>query len=268
MDSEASTAEAFRELCSTGRTVRVKGVHLVETLHRPRAETGEHTHDRGRLCLVVAGEFEELNGPSASLKGPGTLLLYPPGSPHDDRFSDRGARCLNIELPFMRDRALDPAGPKQEIRECHPALGWLAARSYDELRGRGSTRILASLIGDLLGWLGEKRGVGGGSDDRVEEARTLVEERAFAGISLSTVAGELGADRFELARAFRDRFQCSLGEYRHRAQVNRARDRLLSTDLSLSSIAYQLGFADQSHFTRIFKRYTGLPPGRYRALGC
>jgi transcriptional regulator GlxA family with amidase domain len=46
--------------------------------------------------------------------------------------------------------------------------------------------------------------------------------------------------------------------------VDRATKLLLDTDLSLSEIAGSCGFEDQSWFSKIFKSYTGLSPGKYR----
>jgi AraC-like DNA-binding protein len=42
---------------------------------------------------------------------------------------------------------------------------------------------------------------------------------------------------------------------------------LLETDLSLSEIAGSCGFEDQSWFSKIFKSYTGMSPGKYRGQG-
>jgi len=42
--------------------------------------------------------------------------------------------------------------------------------------------------------------------------------------------------------------------------------RLQSSDASLAQIALESGFADQSQFTKSFKRATGLTPGEYRKL--
>jgi AraC-like DNA-binding protein len=42
--------------------------------------------------------------------------------------------------------------------------------------------------------------------------------------------------------------------------------RLVGTRESLSGIAATSGFADQSHFTREFRRLTGMTPGRYREV--
>jgi len=39
---------------------------------------------------------------------------------------------------------------------------------------------------------------------------------------------------------------------------------LLGEGLALAEVAYQLGFADQSHFQRVFKAHVGVTPGQYR----
>jgi AraC family transcriptional regulator len=51
---------------------------------------------------------------------------------------------------------------------------------------------------------------------------------------------------------------------RHR--VERAKDFLRAPGLSLSDVAGARGFADQSHFTRVFSRIAGLSPGAWRRL--
>jgi AraC family transcriptional regulator len=55
-----------------------------------------------------------------------------------------------------------------------------------------------------------------------------------------------------------------MGEYLRRFRVREACKRLGGRELTLAEIALQVGFADQSHFTRVFKRLTGLTPGEYR----
>jgi AraC family transcriptional regulator len=58
----------------------------------------------------------------------------------------------------------------------------------------------------------------------------------------------------------------SVGEYVRRERLDWAVAQLTTTDTPVATVAAEAGFADQSHFTRAFKRHTGLTPGRYRRV--
>jgi LacI family transcriptional regulator len=51
-----------------------------------------------------------------------------------------------------------------------------------------------------------------------------------------------------------------------RVQLNRVRELLASTDLSLEAIAERTGFVHSEYLSVVFKRETGTPPSRYRAV--
>jgi AraC family transcriptional activator of pobA len=55
-------------------------------------------------------------------------------------------------------------------------------------------------------------------------------------------------------------------EYIHLKVMDMARERLLDTSKSISEIAYDLGFKYPHHFTRAFKKSTGLTPNEYRSF--
>jgi AraC family transcriptional regulator len=67
-----------------------------------------------------------------------------------------------------------------------------------------------------------------------------------------------------LARAFKLRFGLPIGSYLRRLRLDWAATRLESNEQAISAIALAAGFADQSHFTRTFRRHTGLTPHEYR----
>lgn len=57
----------------------------------------------------------------------------------------------------------------------------------------------------------------------------------------------------------------SAQEYIQFKLIERAKDRIAATDLTISEIAYELGFTYPQHFSRLFKRHTGMTPNEYRA---
>ena len=66
-----------------------------------------------------------------------------------------------------------------------------------------------------------------------------------------------------LTKIFRERFGVSLGTYQRRRRLEWAAGRL-SAGESVADVAHRAGFADQAHFTRAFKRFSGQTPGRFR----
>jgi AraC family transcriptional regulator len=88
-------------------------------------------------------------------------------------------------------------------------------------------------------------------------------ERALRIADLAEVAG---VDPAYLARAFRAHYGTTAGAYLREIRVRRAADALARSSVALSQIALDSGFADQSHFTRVFSAVYGLTPRRWRAL--
>lgn len=90
-----------------------------------------------------------------------------------------------------------------------------------------------------------------------------IEAEDPAQLSLTLLAQETGLGRYQLIRAFRAATGLTPHAYLLNARVNRGR-LLLNQGLALAEVAYQLGFADQSHFQRVFKAHVGVTPGQYR----
>jgi AraC family transcriptional regulator len=67
-----------------------------------------------------------------------------------------------------------------------------------------------------------------------------------------------------LASAFRRHFGCTIGEFVRRQRIALACRALTDGDAPLADVAIEAGFADQSHFTRTFKRQLGMTPAAYR----
>jgi AraC family transcriptional regulator len=78
--------------------------------------------------------------------------------------------------------------------------------------------------------------------------------------TLEDVARHCGMSRAAFARAFRKRLGMTPFEWVRSQRVERAKLLLLDKDLSLADIAAECGFADQSHFTRVFTRLVGVGP--------
>lgn len=84
--------------------------------------------------------------------------------------------------------------------------------------------------------------------------------------SLTEIASELDLHPVHLSRDFRKYFGSTMGEYIRQLRVGSSLSLLSDRGRSLTDIAYDCGFADQSHFIRCFKDSQGCSPTVYRRM--
>jgi AraC-like DNA-binding protein len=94
------------------------------------------------------------------------------------------------------------------------------------------------------------------------ELRDLLDGRLFEHLTLAQAGGDLGASPAHLIRSFTGTFGIAPHQYVLARRIDAARHRLLAGE-PIALVASTVGFFDQAHFTRQFKRHVGIPPGRY-----
>jgi AraC-like DNA-binding protein len=99
----------------------------------------------------------------------------------------------------------------------------------------------------------------------LQRAREYLHAHFADNLTLARVARAAGVHPVYLGQIFRQEFGETLGEYLTRIRVRAAAAMLANSDLPLSAIAIDLGFYDQSHFTRVFRQLTGATPGMFRS---
>ena len=82
---------------------------------------------------------------------------------------------------------------------------------------------------------------------------------------MDELAREAGVHPVHLSRVFRRITGKGVGEYVHRLRIREACERMIKPGASLAEISCDLGFADQSHFTRTFHSITGTSPAAFRS---
>jgi AraC-like DNA-binding protein/ligand-binding sensor protein len=98
----------------------------------------------------------------------------------------------------------------------------------------------------------------------LRRAERYIQENYTRKVSLQEVADASGLSAPYFSTIFKEEMGENLSGYLNRLRVDRAGDMLIETNLSLSEIAVSCGFEDQSWFSKIFKNYTGMSPGKYR----
>ena len=97
----------------------------------------------------------------------------------------------------------------------------------------------------------------------VTRAKEYIETFYSDNITLEDLANTAYLSPFHLARVFHEETGLPPHAYLTQVRITKAKA-LLAQGWSISEVAYELGFVDQSHFHRRFKRIVGMTPGQYR----
>jgi len=104
----------------------------------------------------------------------------------------------------------------------------------------------------------------GNSQSVVDKAKAFIHEHLAEDISREDIANHVYLNPDYLTRVFKKETGMSISDYLLSRRLGIAAELLANTDLSVSSIAGKIGYANFSHFSRMFKKYTNLNPLEYR----
>lgn len=102
--------------------------------------------------------------------------------------------------------------------------------------------------------------------DISEAARVLLAADVTASLRLTDIAGRLGVSPFHLCRVFREQTGTTLNEYRLDLRVRMALESITEPARSLSTLAFDLGFASHSHFTAALRKRMHTVPSAVRRM--
>jgi AraC family transcriptional regulator len=233
---------------------------------------GWHAHERTMCTLTLEGHWAQGFRGSLNRCTPGTIITKEGCETHFDRIDDPGIEVLMIELEPGRVEHLGACirmlleAPCQGTAGVLP-LGWRLVRELAQ-PNELTPVVVEGLVLELFGTAAARR-LPSLPRERtpppwLDGARELILGNLDRPLSITDLARAVDVHPVRLARAFRTFYGISPSDYLRRARVDRAAGELITTDRRLADIALAGGFADQSHFTRVFKRHTGQTPGQYR----
>jgi AraC family transcriptional regulator len=227
---------------------------IVETRHRAGERLPWHTHVSPYIAVILGGHYREhLRGGRTRDCDASMAVVHPAGEAHADTFLDAPARLVSIEVAGGALRRFADAPLLIRGR----AVRFFTRRLQRELllRDEVSPVMVDALLAELFGRTSAKW---------LAEADRLLQERFRQRFSVRDLAAALRMHPAHVARAFRAYFAASVGERLRQLRVEEARRLLARSNQPIAQIALALQFADQSHFTRWFRRLTGTTPAAFR----
>jgi AraC-like DNA-binding protein len=103
-------------------------------------------------------------------------------------------------------------------------------------------------------------------DFRVRKSLRILDDGITEGIELDAVARDAGLSRPHFFKLFRENTGVTPALYANTMRIERALDRLMGSQSSITDIGCELGFSSQSHFTHFFSAHVGIAPTQYRTI--
>jgi AraC-like DNA-binding protein len=234
--------------------------------HLPR-----HSHARDHFCFVVQGSYRERLAGRESDRLPMSVTFQPAGVEHEERHAGEG-RHLLVEVDVAN--LLPDPDEARLLRDVVDLSGTaamrLAGRMVTELRqGEADASQVCEELGLALVQSAiatrQAASVGRLEPTWLRPVDEILRSSGTGRLGLQDLAEAIGVHKSHLARTFLQHRGCTIGEELRRLRVARAAAMLVESTESLVGIAAACGFADQAHFTRVFRRCAGITPARFRA---
>ena len=246
------------------------GAIFTDLRHTSPRKLPSHSHELPFFAVLMEGLYAERYGREERQFRPFTLHFRPAGVPHQDEIGPSGVRFFEIELrPTWRKRLQDCSATLDVARDdCKGGeLLWLGMKLFQEVQGVAAADDLSveSLLAELLAAAARTPRE---SEQRPAWLVRIVERLSVDycdRLTLDHLSREAGVHPVHLSRVFRKYIGEGIGEYVHRLRVRAACEQILKPEISIAEVSLAMGFADQSHFTRAFRRVTGMTPAVFRS---
>lgn len=281
--SDEQTTQCFEGLersCAPGLRDHIVSAPPLPGLERMEASFSgrffaPHRHDTYALGVTLQGVQTFHYRGASHFSTPGRILVLHPDETHDGAAgTDEGLRyrmlylapellrsalgCDRAPLPFVRAPVFDDA----QLLSClSTALGSLETEPADLLADELVNGIARGLVRNSDAKPLDMRRI---SYQGANLARDYLRENFAETVKSTDLEAVTGIDRFAIARHFRAAFGTSPHRYQIMRRLERSRQMIVG-GACLAETAAAVGFADQSHFTRHFKRSFGITPGKWAA---
>lgn len=263
---------------------RVPQVTQVELLHATFVNFSydKHFHEEYALGVVETGLHAFWYRGGYHVGSPGSIVTYQPGEIHNGHAGSADIwqyRMFYIAAEYIQQLCEDHGLPpttrpflnQTVIEDVHSAY-WLR-RVHREFENQSLTLERQVLLNQVLTqFILHYSDTPFRVPTKTHELKTMqqvieyIHAHFLEDVTLEELAQVACLSKTYLIRAFRNLMGISPYSYLVQVRLNRARI-LLRMGQPISQVALETGFADQSHFTRYFRRALGVTPGQYLQKG-
>ncbi len=251
-------------LANNNRRYYADGVIVSDNLYHQTVFEGWHAHENAHLTFLVNGGTVEDRGNTQVVNEPGNIVTYQAGERHRNRHTVHPSRNINIELEqsFFDTYDID-ATLLEKLKDSHPSAALTVTSVLHEVMFAGDADRIHSAMLELL--TATSKPTTCNTPLWVSKVKQQLHDCWNENVSLKHLAKNCDVHPVTISKYFSAYFGCTMLEYVRKLRVQKSL--LMITDKrSLTDVAYECGFFDQSHFIHAFKAETGFLPREWKQM--
>lgn len=252
----------------TSQTISLDGLIITDTEYT-HSFVDWHYHENPYFTFLLQGNMTEGNKKETYDCSAGTLLYHHWEDAHYNIKPDIFTRGFHIEITenWFEKFQLSKNQTEGSFNIKNPASKLLIHQIFKETKINNTSFELSinQLLLKIFNQLSDQKEDFGKKPVWVKQIDEILHENSTEKLSLEKLSQTLNIHPMHLSRDFHKYFHCNLGEYLRKLKIEKSL-KLLNEYESLSEVALECGFSDQSHFIRCFKENIGITPLKYKNL--
>lgn len=252
-------------------TRKLQNFVLQKNAYVQGSQSSVHSHEKPRFVFILRGKFAEIYERKKRECVPFMTIFRPASEKHSEDYYGKGIVCLRIDIQPEWLERLDQYNVKLDISMdfSGPELVTLINKlntEFDDFDAFSALAIEAIML-ETAAFIARRENK---SHSKYKNPRWLLTAKDYIHaefsnqLTVAEIAAAANIHPVHLARVFRRCYGSTIAEYIRRLRVDSARVALTTSDETLSEIALNAGFSDQSHFSKTFKRLLNQTPAEYR----
>ncbi|SFC30705.1 AraC-type DNA-binding protein [Flexibacter flexilis DSM 6793] len=252
----------------TNQTLHLKDITLTDTEYTLDF-VDWHYHENAYFTFILQGNVIEGNKKEIYNCSAGSLLFHHWQEPHYNIKPAGYTRGFHVELKnnWFEELDFNIEKLRGSIKITNIDVKFFLYKIFKESKIKDATTALA-IETLILQALAEMFRHSNTDLDKNPLWVSRIKEILFYEFSdkltLDYLSKTLDIHPVHLSRDFSKYFNCNLSDYLRKLKIEKSYTLLSNNQLSLTEIAYECGFSDQSHFNRCFKSVSGISPNNFR----
>ena len=254
----------------TNQTIHLDGITLTDTEYT-HDYVDWHYHENAYFTFILHGNVIEGNKKEIYNCSPGSLLFHNWQEPHYNIKPEGHTRGFHVELnkSWFDNLDFNIQNLQGSIKITNIDNKLLLYKIFKESKidDNSSTLAIQTLILEVLANMFHDA-----SDhlyknpDWVNRIREILVYEFSDRLTLEYLSKTLNIHPVHLSRDFPKYFNCNLSDYLRKLKIEKSCSLFSNKQYSLTDIAYECGFSDQSHFCRCFKSMYDISPNQFRKM--